>query len=66
MPDFHFTNIGDGVHLAGFENANHESYIAGTRSAFLAFLRIRLRYHARRRYRRNEQANQPIFHSIHP
>jgi hypothetical protein len=65
MPDFHITNIGDGVHLAGFEDANNESYIASTRSAFLAPLHIRLRYHTRRRYRGSEQAEQSISQSMH-
>ena len=65
MPHFHIANIGDGVHLAGLEDADHEPYIAGTRSTFLAPLHIRLRYHTRRCYRRNEQAKQSLSHSMH-
>jgi hypothetical protein len=65
VPDFHIANIGDCVHLAGFEDANYESYIASTRSAFLAPLHIRLRYHTRRRYRGSEQAEQSISQSMH-
>ena len=65
MPDFHIANIGDGVHFAGFEDPNYESDIASTRSAFLAPLHIRLRYHTRRCYRRNEQAKQSLSHSMH-